>query len=64
MIATLAKFLNSGVKLSVEFSVFHTILDGPSSMMFKSYVMFLGCRRVNILLDNWKDVSNEVKNNI
>lgn len=64
MMAKLEQVCNSGVKLSVEFNVVYTILDSLCSSLFKSYVSFLGCSKVNILLDDWKDVVFEVKNNI
>lgn len=64
MMATLTKVCNSGVRLTSEFSVFHTILDGPNSSLFKSYVVFLGRRKVSILIDDWKDVPGEVKKSI
>lgn len=41
---------NSGVKILVKFNVIYTILDGPHSSLFKSYVVFLGRSKVNILL--------------
>lgn len=64
MMDTLTKFLNSGVRIPVEFSVIHIILDGPHSSLFKSYVVFLGRSKVKILLDDWKDVPDEVKKSI
>lgn len=64
MMAKLVKVCNSGVKLPVEFSVVYTILGGPYSSLFKSYVVFLLRSNVSILLDDWKDVDVEVKNNI
>ncbi|CAL5211859.1 unnamed protein product [Lathyrus oleraceus] len=64
MMTKLTKVRKSGVRLSVEFSSINTILDGPHSLLFKSYVAFLGCSKVNMLLDDWKDVTYEVKNSI
>lgn len=64
MMAKLTKVCKSGVRLWVEFNVVYNILDGPHSSLFNSYVVFLGHIRVIILLDDWKDVTNEVKNNI
>ncbi|CAL5195472.1 unnamed protein product [Lathyrus oleraceus] len=64
MMATLIKVRNLGVKIPIEFRVFHTVLDGLNSSQFKSYIAFLGRRKVSILLDDWKDVSDEVKNSI
>lgn len=64
MMDKLTKVHNLGVKLPVEFSVFNTAMDGPNSSLFKSYVVLLGRGKVSILLDDWKDVSNEVKNSI
>lgn len=61
MVATLTKVCNSGVRLVVESSVVHTILNGPHSSLFKSYVAFLGRSKVNKLLDDWKDVLDEGK---
>lgn len=60
----LAKVHYLGVKLPAKFSVVYTILDDLYSLLFKSYVAFLGRRKVNILLDDWKDVAVEEKNNI
>ena len=64
MMAKLAKVYNSGVKLLIEFSVVYSILDGPHSSLFKSYLVFLRCSKVIILLDDWKDVADEMKNSI
>lgn len=64
MMAKLANVCNSCVKLQVEFNVVYTILDGLYSSLFKSYVVFLGRSKVNILLDDWKDVAVEVKHSI
>lgn len=62
--AKLTKVCKLCVILLVEFSFIYIILDGPHSSLFKSYVAYLGCSKVNILLDNWKDVTDEVKNSI
>lgn len=64
MMAKLEKVCNLSVKLMVEFSVVYNILDGHHSSLFKSYVMFFGFFKVNILLDDWNDVADEVKNSI
>lgn len=62
--AKLTKVCKSGVRLLIEFSVVYAILDGPQSLLFKSYVAFLEHSKVNILLDDWKNVTNEVKKSI
>lgn len=41
LMAQLAKVHKSGVKYSIDFSVVYTILDGPYTSLFKSYVAFL-----------------------
>lgn len=41
MMTQLAKVHKSGVKCMIEFSVIYTILDGPYTSLFKSYVAFL-----------------------
>lgn len=56
-------YINKSILL-VEFSVVHIILDGPHSSLFKSYVAFFEHNKVNILLDDWKDVPDEVKKSI
>ncbi|CAL5208382.1 unnamed protein product [Lathyrus oleraceus] len=56
-------YINKSI-LSVEFSVVHIILYDPHSSLFKSYVVFLGHNKVNILLDDWKDVPDGVKKSI
>lgn len=62
MATKLAKFFNSSVKFLVEFSVIYTIFDVPiHRFFFKSYVAFLGRNKINIFLDDWKDVAYEVK---
>lgn len=62
--AKLTKVRKSSLRLPIEFSSVYTILNGPHSSLFKSYVAFLGRSKVNILLDDWKDVTYEVKNSI
>ncbi|CAL5192672.1 unnamed protein product [Lathyrus oleraceus] len=64
MMAKLTKVCNSSVKTLVEFSIVYTILDGPHSSLFKSYVAFIGCSKVIILLYDWKDIANKVKTSI
>lgn len=62
--AQLAKVHKSGVKYLIELSDVYTILDGPHTSVFKSYVVFLGHAKVSILINDWKDVSTKVKDNI
>lgn len=56
MMTQSAKVHESGVKYSIECSAVYTILDGPDTSLFKSYIVFLGHRKVNILINDWKEV--------
>lgn len=64
MMTKLTKVRNSSNKLSIEFNVVYSIIDGPHSSIFKSYVMFFGYSKVNILIGDWKEALKDVKNSI
>ena len=52
VMSQLEKVHKSGVKYSIEFNAVYTILDGPHTLFFKSYVAFLGRNKVNILIND------------
>lgn len=64
MMTKLTKVHNSGNKLSIEFNVAYSIVDGPYSSPCKSYVAFLGRSKVIILIVNWKEAPKDVKESI
>lgn len=62
--AKLTKDRNSGNKLSIKFNVIYSIVDFPYYSPFKSYVAFIGRSKVNILINDWKEAPEDVKERI
>lgn len=49
----LTKVHNSGNKLSIEFNLVTWTCYGENYSLFRSYIMFLRCSKVSILIDDW-----------
>lgn len=60
MMDKLTKVCNSGIKLSIEFNVIYLTVDGTYSLLFKIYVAFLACSKVNILMDDQKEAKKKI----
>ena len=54
----------SGEKIPIEFDSFYIVVDCEHYYTFKSYDAFLGRSKVSILIDDWKQVDENVKENI
>ena len=55
---------SSGEKIPIEFDSFYRVVDCEHYCTFKSYVAFLGRSKVSILIDDWKQVDEDVKDSI
>lgn len=64
MMARLTKVYDSGRKFMFMFDMFYRVVGGDYSLLFKSYVVFLGRSKVNILIDDWKEEPMDVKDDI
>lgn len=52
MMAKLTKIYNSSNEWPIKFNDVYSIFDGPYSSLFKGYVAFIGCSKVNILIND------------
>ena len=55
---------SSGEKILIEFDSFYRVVDCEHYSTFKSYVAFLGRSNVSILINDWKQVDENVKESI
>ena len=55
---------SSGEKILIEFDSFYRVVDCEHYSTFKSYVAFLGRSKVSILINDWKQVDENVKESI
>lgn len=58
------KVYNSTEKLSIEFNDKIWTCYGTNSSLFKSYVAFLERRKLIILIDDWTQISIDLKESI
>lgn len=64
MMARLTKVHNTDVKLTTEFNDKTSTCYGMNSSLFMSYVVFLGRSKMNIWIDDWIQVSVDLKESI
>ena len=55
---------SSGEKIPIEFDSFYRVVDCEHYSTFKSYVAFLGRSKVSILINDWKQVDENIKESI
>lgn len=61
MMTKLTKIYNSGNRLLIEFNNVTWTCYGTNYFLFRSYVAFLGRRKVNILIDDLTQLSKYAK---
>ncbi|CAK8578208.1 unnamed protein product [Lathyrus sativus] len=64
MLTKVTKVHKSDNKFPIVFDLYYRVVDGEYSSLFKSYVAFLGCSKVSILIDDWKQAPEAIKDSI